>query len=223
MKTTRNKLHSLKRYLISFLYPVRCPFCDEVIDDSDYYCEECFERLPIIDSPLDPLENTESFCAVCWYEGIVKGAVWRLKKDRYIYSAETFGKMIFDMLNAFGYDKKLDCIVPVPVNSETLKKRGYNQTELMAREISALSGIPVVKNALAASDKKAEQKTLSARQRAENAKKAFIVTNIADITGRNILLIDDVCTTGSTLSVLAEQLIQHGAISVSCAAFAKTK
>ena len=93
----------------------------------------------------------------------------------------------------------------------------------MAREISALSGIPVVKNALAASDKKAEQKTLSARQRAENAKKAFIVTNIADITGRNILLIDDVCTTGSTLSVLAEQLIQHGAISVSCAAFAKTK
>lgn len=215
--------HKLKRWLITFLYPARCPFCNEVIDEEEYYCGKCFVKLSLIDAPLDGLKNIEFFCAVCWYEGIVKNAIWRLKKDRYIYSAETFGKMIYDMLKAYGQEKNIDCIIPVPVNTNTLKSRGYNQAMLIAKEISVFSGIPIMDKAIIVSDKKQEQKKLNAKQRAENAKKAFLFSGKSNIIGLNILLIDDVCTTGSTLSVLAEMLIENGARNISAAVFAKTK
>ena len=116
--------------------------------------------------------------------------------------------------------KSFDAIVPVPSAAEKTALRGYSPAGLIARLVSMRSGVPVA-NVLAAVRGKAEQKALGAIERTENARLSFRIKSGA-VSGKRVLLIDDVCTTGSTLSACAELLKKAGAAGVSAAVFAKT-
>lgn len=213
-----NKLsvYEFKRRALSVFFPNICPFCGRVIDARDYYCESCRELLPLINGELPPPENVSRLYACCWYSGIARAAVHMLKFKCLIYPADTFGLMMSRVLK----DVKADALVPVPSGFLSIEKRGFSPAAVIAERVSMRLGIPIL-NALTADFDKTEQKTLTRKSRILNARKCFHISKNVSVRGKRLLIIDDVTTTGSTLSALAEILLNAGAADVSAAVFAQ--
>ena len=113
-----------------------------------------------------------------------------------------------------------DLIVPVPLHPTRLRQRGYNQAALLARQFGRHSGIPVRENILARVRPTASQMTLDAKARRLNVMGAFQCTD-RQIGGKQLVLIDDVCTTGSTLDACACALQVEGAATVQALTLAR--
>jgi ComF family protein len=106
-----------------------------------------------------------------------------------------------------------DLIIPVPLHAARLAERGYNQAALLARVLSETVGVPIDEAAIVRQKATLQQARLKAVERRENVKDAFTACR-GDLTGKSIALIDDVCTTGSTLEACAQALRAAGAASV---------
>ncbi len=210
--------YEFKRRAVSVLFPNVCPFCGRVIEAADYYCEACFELLPVIRAAQTPPSNISRMYACCWYTGIARKAVHLLKFGEYIYSADAFGLFMTEMLNEANVS--VDALVPAPSSLISIERRGFSPASAIAQRISLRTGFPV-EEALTADIDKIDQKTLTRKSRIINAKKCFHLSKYAEVSGKRLLLIDDVTTTGSTLSALAEILLNAGAAEVSAAVFAK--
>lgn len=212
------KIHELKRRAVSIFFPNVCPFCGRVVNAREYYCPPCAEMLPKIRRELSPPENVSRLFACCWYSGIAREAVHRLKFGCLIDPADAFALMMSETLG--GFAKDFDALVPVPSGIKSIEKRGFSPAEVIAKRLSMRLALPI-ERALKAGADKIEQKTLSRKKRLQNARESFSLAKNADIAGKRLLLVDDVTTTGSTLSVLAELLLNAGAANVSAAVFAK--
>lgn len=208
--------YELKRRALSVIFPNICPFCGRNIDPRGYYCEPCYELLPRIRAELTPPEGISRLYACCRYSGAARAAVHMLKFGCLIYPADTFAFMMSEMLRGV----EADALIPVPSGMLSIEKRGFTPAEEIAKRISIRLDIPT-ENALTADIDKLEQKTLSRKSRKLNAKRSFHLSKHADVVGKRLLIIDDVTTTGSTLSALAGMLLDAGAADVSAAVFAQ--
>ena len=108
----------------------------------------------------------------------------------------------------------LDILVPVPMHHKQFAKRQYNQSAVLAAHLSQATGIPSVPKILARIRETRPQYTLNKQERAENIKHAFQVKDGAQLPGAKVLVIDDICTTGSTINECARVLKQAGASEV---------
>lgn len=209
----------LLRAAVSLAVPNRCPFCDVVVGAFEYMHEECLDRLPRITEKISPPKGIEELYACFWYDEAARDAVLRLKDGHYIHAAEAFAPIMLEA--AGGAVKSADMITAVPSDLYSKVKRGYVPAEAIAKEISRRCGVRYA--AALRTDKRREQKRLSAEERAENVRDAFGIINKKLIFDKNILLVDDICTTGSTLSECARVLRENGAASVSAAVFTATR
>lgn len=214
------RAYEFRRRAIAVLFPNRCPFCGKVIGGRDYYCDFCCQELPFVRAAFAPPENVSDMSACCYYSRRARDAVLMLKFGGLIYPAETFALMMSERISENGWDKTADCIVPVPSGKESIAKRGFCTALIIAKRISIITGVPL-SSAVCAVKGKLEQKELSAEGRRENARKSFYLSEKADVRGKHIILIDDVSTTGSTLSAIADILLKAGAFDVKAAVFAK--
>lgn len=214
--------HEIYRYFINFTYPNVCPCCDEIIDYDDDFCDECRNEIILYNGDFK-VDNADYFTAYCMYEGKIKRAVRIFKREPRgnAYYAFAFG--IVQALRRRCLTSFVDEIVYIPMSKQAYKRRGYNQCRLIAREIHYLLEKPVNNSLVKVKETKA-QKALSGSERRENVKDAFSVNEKGgSVKGKSILLIDDLCTTGSTLSEAARVLKEAGAKTVIAASFAKTK
>lgn len=211
------KLYELFRKAVSVVAPNRCPFCGDVIEAEKYYCERCFEHLPFVEKELLPPENVSRMIACCYYRSRARKAVLQLKYGGLVYPADAFALMISEKLSGIS----ADLIVPVPSSRASIRKRGFATAELIGKKVSMRTGLPMAK-VLGANRGKKEQKGLSAKNRLINAQSAFHLKSGFDISGKTVVLLDDVCTTGATLSAAAKLLLDAGAEEVIAAVFAKT-
>ena len=207
----------VKRAAVSFFYPNRCPFCDALIGALEYYCAECAVLISRADGEITPPEGVSEMFACCEYTGRARDAVLRLKDGGYAYSAETIGMMMTE--NIGEKIRRYDALVPVPSSFESILRRGYAPAEEIAREISKRSGVRV-RRLLYAADTKDEQKRLSIRERIINAGDSFVIAKGSNAGGMRLLLVDDIRTTGATLSACASLLRRAGAADVGAAVFA---
>ncbi len=212
------KLYEFGRRAVSVLFPNRCPFCGDIIAADEYYCGSCYKYLPRFYGKADTPEHVSRLDVVCRYTMRARKAVLSLKYGGLIYGADAFAlmmseKLLRDRITA-------DILVPVPSGFLSVKERGFATAELLCERMSLRLGIPFVR-AVAARDTKVEQKRLSARKRAENARSAFYLKKNADVKGKRIIIVDDVSTTGSTLSAVAELLLHAGAKDVGACVFAQ--
>lgn len=195
-----------------------CPFCNMPIAMNKYYCDTCEKTLPRLDYCELP-SNIDRIYVCAEYSGSVRAAIHRMKRGRYRFAAEAFGLMLTERIGADISD--FDYITYIP----TREKRGFllggEHSLRIAREISVRAFIPLKRtlNAVNSSDL---QKSLTRSERFENARNMFEIVNNEDIAGKNILLVDDLVTTGATLGSAAEILRKAGAAGVSAAVFAKT-
>lgn len=213
---------SLKSYerfrrVVSLVAPNRCPFCGEVLDNGDYWCGECYRYLPFIHGIVPPPDNISVLYVCCFYTGRARDAVLMLKYGGLVYPADAFAVMMSDRL----YGVEADMLVPVPNGRAGVLKRGFSTSELIAERLAMRVGIPAA-SALKAVSGKREQKSLNAENRRKNALCSFYADKRVDVKGKRIILVDEVTTTGSTLSAVGELLRGAGAEDVSAAVFAKT-
>ncbi len=151
---------------------------------------------------------------VAYFEGPLRRAVHQLKYRGCRAVAPALGQLMADayLMAPFPCDR----LVPVPLHSQRLRERGYNQAALLARAVGDVLGVPALPTALVRSRQTRSQVELGAQERRENVRGAFAVppAAVATIRGQAITLIDDVCTTGATLEACAAALRQAGARSV---------
>lgn len=142
------------------------------------------------------------------YHGVSQRLISRLKFPGIGDAALPLKEGMLDCLSGASFD----LMVPVPMHNTDVRKRGYNQSELLCRLLSQESGIPFL-NALSKVQKTKKQSSLSHQQREENIRYAFMT--LRPITGLRVLLVDDVRTTGSTARACAHELLKAGAMEVS--------
>ncbi len=215
------RFYEFRRRAAAVLFPNRCPFCKRLIPAADYYCETCRRYLPYVYGRIEPPENISRILAVCWYSRRARDAVLSLKYGGLIYPADAFALMMSEKLMRDGDGAEV--LVPVPSGFLSVRNRGFSTARVICTRMALRLGIPM-SDAVGAANDKAEQKSLSAKGRRENAMKSFFVKDklIGEIKGKRVVLIDDVSTTGSTLSAIAKKLLDAGAADVSACVFAQT-
>ena len=214
-------LHEIYRFLISYLYPNICPCCEKVIEHDEDFCCKCKNKItPFYDE--FKIEYADAFVSYCYYEGKIRYVLrkYKINPCGNTYYAFAFG--IVQALRRKQLTKGIEAVVYIPMTAEALKTRGYNQVEYMADEVHHLLNIPVLPALIKCKATKS-QKSLGAAERRINLKGAYGLAPQVNVKGKTLLLIDDLCTTGSTLSEAARVLKEAGASSVIAASFAKTK
>lgn len=217
----RAKLHRIYRYWIDWLYPNICPCCGKNIEHDADFCASCKSAItPYNDEKT--IDGVDRYTSYCFYDHNIDNAILAFKKNPNGNSYYAFAKGMAEAVEKCGISHDIDLIVPIPISPKKKKERGYNQTELIAKELRFLLNVPYANVMTKVKDTK-EQKTLGRAERAENLTGAFGISEKApDIKGKRLLVIDDVCTTGSTLTEAANVLRSGGAGKVYAVSFAKT-
>lgn len=217
--------------IISFVYPNRCGFCGAVIAHDKLVCARCYERVEdeILESKGKfPLYlscgevNFSGCCAAGSYKGVIRDGVLRLKYHYGENAAKYLCPELRDNLLRSGIVSQCDMITFVPMTRARKYKLGYNQAEIIADILSKELGIPVVKNLIRKKHTRKAQHEQSLEQRKILAAKVYARgRSRMDITGKTVLLCDDIVTSGSTLSECAAVLKSRGAERVYCAVLAE--
>jgi ComF family protein len=191
----------------------KCRFCAapwEGDDDPGFICGSC------LTAPL-PVAWTEAWGC---YRGSLERVLHAFKFNRHDFFADPLAKLVEQRLVARG-DLAFDAIVPVPMHRAKVRRRGYNQAELLARALARRIGVRCDPALLTKTRDLDAQSTLPRNARAKNVRGAFLATPRA--ASRRILLVDDVCTTGATIRACAKELLRAGASEVAAAVVAKTE
>lgn len=213
--------YMLKKRLIALIFPTRCPVCSKVIFPHKDFCAECSSSLTVYNGNHS-IKGAESFTAAFEYNEKISPAIILLKRGIKGNAAYALGTALAAALKNNGISQKTDIIIPVPLYKSDKRERGFNQAELIAREIGRILKIDLSTDIVEKIRKTNPQKTLTKRERKVNLKDAFKVVMPDRIKGKRILLIDDVCTTGSTLTEITGLLLKNGAAEVHCAVCCKT-
>ena len=212
-----NLLENVGDFFVNLLYPPRCIFCGEITIDKSIICPPCKKALADELNNKSPdvykknFQNINKYAAVLEYNSFTKKAVIDLKHHGRREACQFFGELLFDEYKNIYGDRAFDAIIPVPMHKIKKHKKGFNQAELIAREISKRANSKVLLDCLVKPKYKKQQKLLSGQMRRENAMGAYKVIDEDLIRGKSILLVDDICTTGSTLDSCARILLACGA------------
>ncbi|MBU2109756.1 ComF family protein [Patescibacteria group bacterium] len=198
--------------ILNFLFPQKCLGCGK---ENEVLCQRCLESISY--STLTKYSNI--FAASDYGDETVKKAIWMLKYRGIKGMADPLAELMFRRIWP-KIDKTDWLIVPIPISPKSLKKRGFNQSELIAQEFAKkiqtsdvdAKNIGCLTDALYKIKETPSQVSIKNReQRLNNLKDAFAVKNSHLIAGRNILLIDDVSTTGATIREACRVLRESGA------------
>ena len=214
-------LHEIYRLIISFIYPNICPCCEEIIEHDEDFCDNCRKKLTMFNENFD-IEHADEFVAYCYYEGKIRHAIRKYKVTANGNSYYAFAFGIVQALRRNKLTDGIDAVVYMPMTEEDLYERGYNQVLLMAKEVHHLLHVPVY-NALLKVRETKSQKSLNSSERKSNIKNAFSINPDINVKSKKLLLIDDLCTTGNTLSEASKVLKEAGASKIIAASFAKTR
>ena len=239
MKRAHNlQYHAVVRAFCSLFFPDECPLCGHGIpadgSPDSLFCKECLDSMQFIsgqpcpvcggdingifdicpDCLAEPERKWEKGYAVFRYSGKTAEAIRKYKYGKQIALAKPFGKLLAGTIsNPEQYAE----LIPIPLHWIRFLQRGYNQSMLLAEEVSRWTGIPAVQRLKRVRNTK-HQAYLDKSDRMKNIRDAFTVRKPEEIRGKRVLLIDDVMTTGSTLSECACVLKDAGASRVWCIA-----
>lgn len=214
---------SLRERLVNLLFPPKCPFCRRVLDRPGL-CDACQRDLPWTEGAEQLREGPGGLrcAAALWYEGPVRTAVLGLKFGGASAAAVPLGALIAQCA-AEQFAGEFDVVTWVPVSRKRLRKRGYDQAKLLAEGACRAWDTAPVRLLRKIADNPAQSALGEAAARRANVLGVYEPVNVENIAGRRVLLLDDVCTTGATLTECVRVLRDAGAANVVCAALARPR
>lgn len=214
---------------LSLFYPRRCPVCDEPVKPwNALICKDCV-RIPAYPKPPFCMKcgkhlncEEKEYCKDCaahthlydrgralFEYRSVSSSIARFKYAGRQEYAAFYAACMVRQLGGFIRGCGAQALVPVPLHISRLRRRGYNQAQVLAEELSALTGIPVLADWIARVEKTAPMKDLSAKERQNNLKRAFKIRQ-NDVKLSTVIIIDDIYTTGSTIDAMSRELKKAG-------------
>ena len=219
-----NFLHGL----VNLFYPNHCMLCKKpLIDSEEHICLDCLCDLPKTNyhiSKGNPARDLFSgymqineVTAYLFFEkeGATQKLIHSLKYNGNKSLAGYMGRIAAIELQNYGFFASIESIIPIPLHPKKKKKRGYNQSELIAKGLSSVYGCQVDEKLLKRVTDTKSQTRKSVYDRHVNVENIFEVTDIEYLYGKHILLIDDVITTGATVSSCIEVLLSVPDIKIS--------
>jgi len=231
-------LKGASRILLDFALPARCGGCGTIVDEVDSFCIECWRQIEwlgiggCIVCGL-PLQSTDAdTCAACLakpprlarmrsavaYDDITRAIAIRLKHGRKVALARTMARYMAPLIAA---PKDDTILIPVPLHRGRLWRRGFNQSAIVARELSRRLNVPLSIDALKRVKSTPPLKGLNMLQRRRTVSGVFRANPKAKLQGRTVILVDDVLTTGSTADACARALKRAGAARVELVSWAR--
>lgn len=212
---------NLFRALLDLLYPPRCPFCGRVLErGEDRMCALCQRELPWTDGPGPAPEGCDVCRSPLYYREGVRLAVHRFKFKGGADLSGLFGELMARCLSG-RRDGRLDLVTWVPLHPKRKKRRGYDQAELLALRVAELRGVPAVSTLEKVRVTGTQSQQITEADRRANVEGAYRALTGLDLTGKRVVLVDDVVTTGSTLTECAACLRSAGAVAVVALTFAQ--
>ncbi len=203
----------------NILYPERCPYCTRVVPLGILYCDECAEKFTDIIYHTYAKGGYYTVSAVPYVDIFAEG-IKRFKFNKDQQYAYQLARVMADAIATEYKDDEFDFITYVPLHPAKLAERGYNQSELLSRELSKLLGIPTVEALKKTRNNQPQHSLNKASQRETNVKGVYRLIDKHIATNKIILLIDDIITTGNTLGECGRILMEGGAEKLLCATFA---
>jgi ComF family protein len=198
--------------LLNLLFPARCVSCHTW---GNWLCSTCIDQIIFFEPPwprfLDETWPLQAVRAAAHLGGPLRDAIHHFKYQGLRALAAPLGDILFDAWDAEPWP--VDAIAPVPLHPLRQRERGYNQSALLAQELSLHSGISVAREALLRVHPTPPQVGLNPAEREANVRDAFRCPDKA-LRGQRVLLVDDVLTTGATLRACAEALLEGQAAAV---------
>lgn len=213
----RKNLKKYLNYSLNLIYPLKCLICRKDIDPllPRGICPTCFNKIKINDGYSFPVLENECYFKQMWsacpYEGIVKEAIHLFKYKGKLILARELSRLMAEYAQANIPLNTIHCLIPVPLHRSRLREREFNQSEVLSLKLAAYFNVAVVQNVLIRTRPTPPQVNLKREERFISLKGAFRVKKNDLVKGKNILLIDDVFTTGTTANECAKALGQAGA------------
>ncbi|SFB78307.1 ComF family protein [Ruminococcus albus] len=201
------------KYLADIVFPNTCAFCGNVIKWDNILCEKCAEDIPDTFEGLIRIENTDGAVGVFYYESDIIGLIYKLKHGDAVFNfAELSAGMIAERLLARKIADSIDIVTAVPMHISKKIIRGRDQAELLGRFVADKLGKPTNFHLLGRKKDSTEQHKLEREERQSHAEEVYTaLPKHRDISGKTVLICDDVITTGSTIRACAAQLKSMGA------------
>ncbi|MFA5033269.1 MAG: ComF family protein [bacterium] len=235
--------------LLNFIFPPHCSICKKYLEpDEKVVCNECFNGIPVIVPPFcarcgkptksenvcnDCIKNPHQFTrliALSEYSDITRDFVLLFKNRQKFSLGKRLASLMAVLIKQDEFIFSADVIIPVPIHMVVRRHRGFNQSEILATEISKITDIPMISDVLIQVKRTQPQKYYSIKdmdkeareeKRILNVKGAFKVINSDTVKNKRILIVDDVCTTGATLDECSRELYKAGAEDVYAVVIAK--
>ncbi|MEG2396709.1 MAG: ComF family protein [Oscillospiraceae bacterium] len=213
--------------LLFVLFTKKCKYCGSIIPEKLEICDDCQKNLPRILPPICHLcghskedckcknkkHEYDAIVAPFYYDKAIKIAIHRFKFGKKLNIGKTLAEDMAQAVLREYSELKFDLIAFIPMTKKEEKKRSFNQSEILANELSEIINVPATKVLVKIYETKT-QHTLSEKDRKGNVFGVFDISEKADLAGMTILLVDDIKTTGTTLSECAKMLNLSGAEAV---------
>ena len=208
--------------ILNFIYPPVCGICGKL--NSDFLCKKCekileseavfgVDKYKNIKRKKENIKNNfndkkyfDEHLYIFLYQGIIRRIILKYKFQEEAYLYKTFVNFLLKNENFFEKIEKYDTIVPVPISKKRKKKRGYNQSELLAKEIAYNTNLVLEKESLYKIKDIVEQSKLNKENRFKNIQGVYELVSKEKLYKKKILLIDDIFTTGSTVNECSKVL-----------------
>ena len=220
-----NLLRELCETAVVFLYPAKCRRCEAFLEATPipYICADCWDDIQFLEPPWCEICGTPDVSGLCdecatnpprygklrsmaFYQTTLQQAIHFFKFEK----KTVFAEHLIQLLNAHTPSDcdiaEYDFILPVPIHKKRLRERGFNQAKLLANGIATTRGIPVLTDVLIRHRHTVAQSRLDKEARQQNIVGAFEIRNPRTITGKRLLVIDDVFTTGATIREVVNEL-----------------
>ena len=213
--------------LLDFLLPRHCFLCQRRLTKSEQLvCIDCLSGLPrtnahLVDgNPIEklywkqlPIERATSFF---YYDALIaRLAIYNMKYFDHPRVGQRIAEVMTEEIRGSGFFDGIDLIVPVPLHWKKAAKRGYNQSEYLAKGISKMTGLPVATNVVEKIVNNESQTHMTFLERRENVRDAFRLRHPELIEGKHVLLVDDVITTDSTTMAVGRELARAAGVRIS--------
>ena len=208
--------------LLDLLFPRRCTFCHRLTQDGAAVCPRCREQLPYTRAAAaQQFPHIQSCVSPLYYVEDVRASLHRYKFGGLRMYAEVYGEFMAKAIDENAIS--CDSITWVPLSRRRLRRRGYDQARLLAEDLAGRTGLPCAPLLQKRRHNRAQSVTGSAEKRRKNVKGVYAAPDADAVRGKRVLLVDDIVTTGATLSECASVLRKAGAKEVCAVTVARRR